>query len=854
MSAVNAIKKEFGDKSISKEFARSLKYSSNEERLKIINDEIEKKKDNDLLKVSLGKIKNAVEAEISSVADSLSSADSLGLKQNPAIQESVKVDTSMKEKEKSFMQLSQDLANLKGISLEEAMQEMAGFPRDSRAVLKGDNFNPLLTIGDILSAGGRAGVAAFSDKPFLESMAEIDPDPYNVDGTLKHWSRRMLEGAAASPSSSIAPFTGFAGLKAASKIPNLAGSMLRQKLGRGVVGGAGATLADMSFDEVTRPEGFPMMTLGDYGLGIGLGAGLGALGGAFNKVTPKSKQAPIVKGSFQAIPQRISNKVDNFKDYGIRAKNFVTGRRAEDPTNIGTISGEVSQGAAPSANNLRVGDEGYNTDLVPFESPTNTALAPNLGPGNTVDGLSTQALENPNNIASSSNIDLVDQLSPQEKMLARKKELKQLEKEAATFKGQKMDYKDLSPNLRQPFYRKTTEINRPDKYIGPEEYIELAQKKQNFKQGDTKSYDSPLEYALQKQANPAINEYKKALNNVGQKIGSIKDEFLKKDVSKVNKDDIFDIVNENINKNIQLKRKIDEDGAEVIYGVNKISGKYIDLQKKGKDWTKKLSNILKTYDGETMDGGDLVDFIEDLDDIIPPPPKSSGTDYTPAEKGYISTRKAIKDLINKKIANTLGEEKGKEFIKLNAKYSKMKPIYKEAQFQLGRAIDYRPNGFKDKIEMSDIPDSGFDDYETTFSKGENAMKRIVMSAQAQGGKGVWSDILAETGIDVTQDAAFALYAGQKTKDFTSEGILKLLSEMKGNLKQNAQNKALDIITSPISKVYNYAKESARDPSPQLTQRDIVKDAEAGIVRTPEFKLIQDFVRMPAKGFPQEEER
>jgi len=855
MNVIDVLKDEYanrpnGKKIISDSLASELKFSDNKQRLEIIANQEEKFKKNKPLLISLGKIKKAIETE------------NLLPKQSPAIQESVKVDTSIKEKRLTPLEVAQGLSQKDNIPLQDAMQKVAGFPRTSRANLKGDSFPILGTIGDILSATGRAGVASFSDKPFLESMAEIDPDLYNADGTLKHWSRRLLEGTATSPSSSIAPFTGFAGLKAASKIPGLAGSMLRQKLGRGAVGGAGATLADMSFDEVTRPEGFPMMTLGDYGLGIGLGAGLGALGGAFNKVTPKSKQAPISKGSFQNIPQRISNKVDNVKDYGIKAKNFVTGRRSEDPTNIGAISGEVSQGAAPSANNLRVGDEGYDYNIVPFESPTNTALAPNLGPGNTLDGLSTQALENPNNIVPSSTSDIdVSNLSPVEY-----KAHKKLREKLSKIDG--VNLEDISPDHVQHFA--APNVGGKDKaYIN---YDNAAHKKANPDlQNTNPNYEieeGALSYAVENVAKPAFEAYKNKMKTIGKGIGKIRKDFLQKGIEPISVDNFIKMVNDTFeDSNVLFKREI-VDGEPKVYAVNRIDGEILDdADLMDIEWAGKIKNSLSNIKKD-ITGSKLSFLQEKFNNIISPQPKSSQPIYSKSDQKYIALNEKIKDLIDQKISTSLGKEKAKEFKNLKFGYSKMIKTVEGLGSQLGKSIYYRKGG----AFLDDLPE-----YTEGFAKGEGAVKRIVSSATDQGANKLWQSVRAETGYNVHKAAAYALHAGKKYGDNTARTLLGEQGEINRTLKEIAKNppmskdgyikgtvdlakKGVVGASKKVGSFFSPKKddididEYLQEYSKRLEEADKLGVNVEDLKPTPEFKLIQDFVRMPAKGFPQEEER
>ena len=420
-------------------------------------------------------------------------AENLLPKQSPAIQESTKVDTSVKEKEKPFMQLSQDLANLKGISLEKAMQEMAGFPRASRANLKGDSFPILGTIGDIFSATGRAGAAALSDEPFLESMARIDANPYTQSGEQRGFFPMFLESMARDPSMSVAPLTGAAALGAASKIKPLmksieSGSRLA-KAGRAGLAGAGATLADMTFEQSTRPEGFPMMTLGDYGLGLGLGAGLSALGGGITKPKPK----PGIEGEL-STSQPLINEADN-------------------PYTISQIT-----------NGEAVAD----------------AQVPSLGFGNVMDG-EAQVLEYSPFISS---LDRQKNLN---------KELKKIKEDAYIVDGKKISKKRVDavePILRQDYFKKFN----PEFDIPAEEYVKVATAKMNPKlDSDAPRAISPLEFAVEKQAKPAFTAYKKNMNKLGKEIGDIRRETLSS-MEPINVDDFIDALNNATDSEIVFKR------------------------------------------------------------------------------------------------------------------------------------------------------------------------------------------------------------------------------------------------------------------------------------------------------------
>ena len=708
--------------------------------------------------------------------------------------------TNIKEKEKSFIELSQELSKLKGIPLEEAMQKMAFSPRDSRAVLKGDNFNPLLTIGDILSATGRAGVAYFSDKPFLESMSEIDPDPYNADGTLKHWSRRILEGVAVSPDLPISAFTGAGALNLVSKIKPLmrsveSGSRLA-KAGRAGLAGAGATLADMTFEQSTRPEGFPMMTLGDYGLGLGLGGGLSALGGGITKAKPK----PGIEGDL-STNQPLINEADN--PY--------------------TIS-QITNGEAAA-----------------------DAQVPSLGVGSVMDG-DAQVLE------------YSPFVSPLDRQKSLNKDLKKIKEDAYIVDGKKISKKRVDavePILRQDYFKKFN----PEFDIPAEEYVKVATAKMNPKlDSDAPRAISPLEFAVQKQATPAYEAYKKNMNKLGEQIGKTRKELLPS-IEPIKKDKFVEIINDALDDDAIDMKYVDIDGEQVLRPVHKD-----DPSLKVLSWdknTKAIANLINDLSDDMIDGRDMRLFQSRLNKLIPEDPQSRQRIDTPETRGFMNISKAVRNTIDEGIENFAGEAVAKNFRETRAKYARMKETAKDIGRQLGRSVYFRNNSGKDVVKDIDTPlAEQLQDYEKAFSKGENAIKRILQSQRAQGGKNNWDEVKAETGYDVAKAAAYALQAGLDAGDHTASSLLSNQQKMINALENVPTNRegykttALNYVKKPIAAGLSKAKQ-AISPDENLAIRALGDVQEATTPQeylAPGFSFIQDLYRIPEKSLRQEEER
>ena len=722
-------------------------------------------------------------------------AENLGLNQSPAIQESTKVDTSIKEKRLTPLEVAQGLSQKDNIPLQDAMQKVAGFPRASRANLKGDSFPILGTIGDILSATGRAGAAALSDEPFLESMGRIDANPYTQSGEQRGFLPMFLESIARDPSMSVAPLTGAAALGAASKIKPLmksieSGSRLA-KAGRAGLAGAGATLADMTFEQSTRPEGFPMMSLGDYGLGLGLGTGLSALGGGLTKL----KSKPGIEGEL-STSQPLINEADN-------------------PYTISQIT-----------NGEAVAD----------------AQVPSLGFGSVMDG-DAQVLE----------------YSPLDRQKNLNKELKKIKEDARIVDGKKISKKRLDavePILRQDYFKKFN----PEFDIPAEEYVKVATAKMNPKlDSDAPRAISPLEFAVQKQATPAYEAYKKNMNKLGEQIGKTRKEILPS-IEPIKKDEFVEIINNALDDDAIDMKYVDIDGEQVLRPVYKD-----DPSSKVVAWdqnTKALANLINDFSGDMIDGRDLRFFQSRLNKLIPEDPKSRQRIDTPETRGFINISKAIRNTIDEGIENFAGEAVAKNFRETRAKYARMKETAKDIGSQLGKSVYFRNKGGTDVLNDINTPLSEqLQDYEKAYTKGENAIKRILQSQRAQGGKNNWDEVRSETGYDVAKAAAYALQAGLDAGDHTASSLLSNQKETIQAIKniptnrEGFKSKAWDYVKKPIAAGVSKGRQ-AISPDENLAIRALGDVQEAITPQeylAPDFSYIQDLYRIPEKGMRQEEE-
>jgi len=711
-----------------------------------------------------------------------------------------RAEPNIKEKRLTPLEVAQASSKKFGTDLETEMQTTAGFPRVSREFLKGNNFPIWSFVGDLASAAGRAGSAAFSDKPFLESMAEIDPDPYTQSGEQRGFFPMFLESMARDPSMSVAPLTGAAALNAASKIKPLmksieSGSRLA-KAGRAGLAGAGATLADMAFEQSTRPEGFPMMTLGDYGLGLGLGAGLGALGGGITKPKPK----PGIEGEL-STSQPLINEADN-------------------PYTISQIT-----------NGEAVAD----------------AQVPSVGFGNVMDG-EAQVLE------------YSPFISPLDRQKNLNKELKKIKEDAYIVDGKKISKKRVDavePILRQDYFKKFN----PEFDIPAEEYVKVATAKMNPKlDSDAPRAISPLEFAVQKQATPAYEAYKNNMNKLGEQIGKIRKELLPS-IEPIKKDKFVEIINNALDDDAIDMKYVDIDGEQVLRPVHKD-----DPSLKVLSWdqnTKAIADLINDLSDDMIDGRDMRLFQSRLNKLIPEDPKSRQRINTPETRGFINISKAIRNTIDEGIENFAGEAVAKNFRETRAKYGNMAKTVEDIGSQLGKSVYFRNTGGVDVVNDINTPlAEQLQDYEKAYTKGENAMKRIIQSQRAGGGKNNWDEVRTETGYDVAKAAAYALQAGLDAGDHTASSLLsnqqktiQAIENMPTN-REGFKSTAWNYVKKPIAAGVSKGRQ-AISPDENLAIRALGDVQEAITPQeylVPDFSYIQDLYRVPEKGMRQDEER
>lgn len=190
--------------------------------------------------------------------------------------------------------VAQAISKRDGIPLSEAREIVAGFPRSSRASLRGESFAPGATFGDVYSAAGRGASAALGDEDALTSMGRVDPNPLNAKGEERGFWPMLGEGILRDPSTMATLPLGGAIASGVSKIAPAAlktGSRLANVGLKGAQGVA-QTGADIGFEQATRPT--ELGSISAEGAALGLLGG-GALGGLAGGLTKAGKQATTVK-------------------------------------------------------------------------------------------------------------------------------------------------------------------------------------------------------------------------------------------------------------------------------------------------------------------------------------------------------------------------------------------------------------------------------------------------------------------------------------------------------------------------------------------------------------------------------
>jgi hypothetical protein len=184
------------------------------------------------------------------------------------------------------VELRKGIQNKYGLAEQEARQYVSLLPRQAREALKGNEFAPLATIGDMLTTGGDLLVGLLqNDEPLLESMARIDPNPYTADGEPKGMLRYAGESFLKAPSTyATMPLGGFIGKGISKALPAFFKTGTRMaNVGNKAAQGVGQTFTDILFDESTRPDELGNISGMNLGLSLLGGGALGAAAGGIAK-------------------------------------------------------------------------------------------------------------------------------------------------------------------------------------------------------------------------------------------------------------------------------------------------------------------------------------------------------------------------------------------------------------------------------------------------------------------------------------------------------------------------------------------------------------------------------------------
>jgi hypothetical protein len=446
-------------------------------------------------------------------------------------------------------------------------------------------------------------------------------------------------------------------------------------VGRNALAGGMASIGETFIEQQTRPEGYPMLSLGEYATIGGLGSGMGGAMGAFQKARPK---------------------IGPIEEPGAILRNQITGEREMLNPSTGLME--------PTA--IKVG-------------------------------------------------------SPRQQQKAFIKEADKI-KELGRMKN--VDVESINPNLRQPYFRPETPKDTPYN-----EYLLAAESKINPNvQADAPRAKSSLEVAVDKQAAPAFEAYKKATQNVGKQIGAIKEEWIPQ-IPEISKDDLIGLVNETlVSNNLAFKRHFTDEGTAIMSLVDPRNGKKRPIGGHYKDLLDALNSV-----GEQVDGSDLSFFHDKVRDYIPADPVSSQNVVTAATRPLINVSKMAKEAIDFGIESVAGGEVAKKFKDLKAQYRPMRNNVIEIGRQLGQTIEASPSGYGEVFKAT--PEKG-------FKKGEGAVSRILQSKQSQGAKFLWDDVRAVTGYDVEKAAAYALQAGEAVDDYTTKSLLDEMGKVNKAIK------------------------------------------------------------------------
>ena len=217
------------------------------------------------------------------------SSDEILTRQNTAEKDALNITNYTTDEPKAIddpIELRKGIQNKYGLTEQQAREYVSLLPGQAREALKGNEFAPLATIGDMYSAGGDLLVGLLqNDEPLLESMARIDPNPYTADGEPKGMLRSMGESFLKAPSTyATMPLGGFIGKGISKALPAFFKTGTRMSnVGNKAAQGVGQTFTDILFDESTRPDELGNISAMNLGLSLLGGGALGAGAGGISK-------------------------------------------------------------------------------------------------------------------------------------------------------------------------------------------------------------------------------------------------------------------------------------------------------------------------------------------------------------------------------------------------------------------------------------------------------------------------------------------------------------------------------------------------------------------------------------------
>jgi len=236
------------------------------------------------------------------------SSDEILTRQNTAEKDALNITNYTIDEPKTIddpVELRRGIQNKYGLTEQQAREYVSLLPGQAREALKGNEFAPLATIGDMFTTGGDLLLGLLqNDEPLLESMARIDPNPYTSTGEPKGMLRYVGESILKSPSTyATMPLGGFIGQGVSKVLPAFFKTGTRMaNVGNKAAQGVGQTVADIAFDESTRPD--ELGNISGMNLGLSLLGG-GALGAAAGGIAKTGRAAVKPKDITGTTPQEV---------------------------------------------------------------------------------------------------------------------------------------------------------------------------------------------------------------------------------------------------------------------------------------------------------------------------------------------------------------------------------------------------------------------------------------------------------------------------------------------------------------------------------------------------------------------